>query len=874
MRGLTMPSVLPLDTLLAHGISVRALRVWRERGVTQLLPLQSAAIADHGVLQGQSLIVFAPTSSGKTLIAELAALRHIEARRRVLYLVPTKALAEERGEEFHARFGALGARVLIATRERPEADEAILRGEWDLVVAIYEKVRSFLVARPALLAEVGLVVADELQMLGELRRGDAVELILTKMTRAPYRAVQFLGLSAVLGDADRIGAWLGSEVLASRGRPVELREGVVCAADGQFRFRALNAQTWGEERLLDPAALAHPPAEMEAPDLILAVAEALAARGEAVLVFAPTKRLTREWALALAGRLSLPPACGALARLAAAEPSLGREMLAECLRRGVAFHNADLPAALRTAVEHAYDAGEVRVLISTSTLAQGVNLTGRNVVVAPQQVETDRWTGEPVAAALSRARFQNMGGRAGRLGREADFGRAILVAATPEEAERLLGLYVAQPPEPLEPALESADLAPVVLDLIASGLARRPRAVEDFLLATYTGLTRWQHLPPADWQDRWLGALERLRALHLVREDEEGDLAATGLGREAARAGIAVKTALLFSRWLEAIEAEPTPLETLWCACRSVDAAEAPLPLARTERQSHALIDHLTETLTALGGPAHPQSAAWLRPEGGLTPEDLAAAKKALLLWAWLGPTPTEEIEQTFGSQAGAIEHLAGHVAWLVETLANIATALGHPDQRTGAWRRLARRLPKGLPEGGEAWAALHLLGLGRAHVRALLTEGFETPEDLEGVRLADLARVVPEPLAEALLTLRLDTPPPPRAPARPARPPEPAEAALPEVDPETGTVRWLGRETRLTPKPAALLALLVARAPRAVSYREIEDTVWPPGEAAERQQISAHMRRVLKALAAIDPERAAGLIEVRAGQGLRIRGG
>ncbi len=95
--------------------------------------------------------------------------------------------------------------------------------------------------------------------------------------------------------------------------------------------------------------------------------------------------------------------------------------------------------------------------------------------------------------------------------------------------------------------------------------------------------------------------------------------------------------------------------------------------------------------------------------------------------------------------------------------------------------------------------------------------------------------------------------------------------AAVPEVEIETGTVRWLGRETRLTPKPAALLALLADRAPAAVSYREIEDTVWPPGEAAERQQISAHMRRIVRALSAIDSEHAAELIEVRPGQGLRL---
>ena len=90
-------------------------------------------------------------------------------------------------------------------------------------------------------------------------------------------------------------------------------------------------------------------------------------------------------------------------------------------------------------------------------------------------------------------------------------------------------------------------------------------------------------------------------------------------------------------------------------------------------------------------------------------------------------------------------------------------------------------------------------------------------------------------------------------------------------MDTDTGTVWWLGRETRLTPKPAALLALLAARAPEAVSYREIEQAVWGPDEIVERQQISAHRRTVVRALCAIDARCAERLIEVRPRQGLRL---
>ncbi|MBN1478074.1 DEAD/DEAH box helicase [Candidatus Sumerlaeota bacterium] len=865
-----MRATLPLEALAAHGLPQRALEVWQAGGVSQLLPLQSLAVAEYGVLQGRSAIVFAPTSSGKTLIAELAALRHLEARRRVIYLVPTKALAEERGEAFRSRFGALGARVAVATREHPEADEAVARGAWDVMVAIYEKVRSYLVQRPSLLAEVGLCVADEMQLLGELGRGDSVELILTKMARAPHRTVQFLGLSAVMGDAERIGAWLGCEVLTWRGRPVELREGVLCAEDGVFRYHLVNADADGEEPLLGEGLESSDPFESDPSTAMLTLAAQLAtARGESVLLFAPTKRLTREWAAWLAERVALPPAEGALEHLACMEPCQGREALAHLLRSGVAYHNADLPLALRGAVEQAYDTGEVRLLVSTSTLAQGVNLSGRNVIVSPHQVETDRWTGTPVAVALSRARFHNAGGRAGRLGREAEFGRAILVASTRAEAERLWRHHIAQPPEPLRPGLEGVDLAPIVLDLVASGVARREGEVEKFLCATHTGLTRWQHLPPSGWEDLWLGALERLERGQLVARGDDGALTATGLGHETARAGITPSTARHFALWLAEIEAEPHPLEALWCACRSPDATAAMAPLRPAERRGRGLLDQL---MNSLGTPTHPRCRSWLAPEGGVTQDDLSAAKRALLMGAWISDEPTEEIERRLGMQAGAIESLAGHISWLLETLANVASSLGHPDARAAAWRGLARRLPGGLPEGAGSWAAVHVRGLSRSHLRALVREGFGGPADVRCLAVDDLERALPRPLAESLLrTVNSGQSPPP--PPRPAVPdPESPADSIPRIDVETGTVQWLGCETRLTPKPISLLALLASRAPEAVGYREIEDTVWPAGEAAERQQISAHLRRIIHTLSAIDADRAASLFEVRAGQGIRMR--
>jgi helicase len=131
--GWNVPTLTP-DNLTAFGFSSRLIDRWRETGVSELLPLQQKALTDYAFLQGRSrpnnLLVLAPTSSGKTFVAELAALRHLEARRRVIYLVPTKALAEEKVRLFRERYAPLNYRIAVATRERPENRPPCRRGRF------------------------------------------------------------------------------------------------------------------------------------------------------------------------------------------------------------------------------------------------------------------------------------------------------------------------------------------------------------------------------------------------------------------------------------------------------------------------------------------------------------------------------------------------------------------------------------------------------------------------------------------------------------------------------------------------------------------------------------------------------------------------
>ena len=131
-----------IASLEAYNAPPQLVRVWEEAYGQELLPVQEAAVARHGVLAGRNLIVQAPTSAGKTFVGEMAATRAALAGRKVLYLVPTKALAEDKFAHFTALYSSLGLRLIVTTRDRRQDDRRFTSGDFDIALAIPEKVRA------------------------------------------------------------------------------------------------------------------------------------------------------------------------------------------------------------------------------------------------------------------------------------------------------------------------------------------------------------------------------------------------------------------------------------------------------------------------------------------------------------------------------------------------------------------------------------------------------------------------------------------------------------------------------------------------------------------------------------------------------------
>ena len=934
------PTVIPIESLVAHGFSRRVVEAWRAHGYRELLPLQSKALADYPFLRGGNLVVFAPTSSGKTFVAEMAAVRHLEQGHKVVYLVPTKALAEEKFRQWLALYRELGLRIAIATRERPETDAAVLEGRYDLLIAVYEKMKSYLVVQPEMLGQVRLVVVDELQMLADPTRGATLELVLLKLLGSPSPP-QLIALSAVLGDAARLSQWMRSDLLLDRQRPVELREGVFNCADGQFYFTCFNSGEQGGEPLVPESDTSVCPTLQsgaysvtpEAADegfgreVFLHLAHRLAHDlGEQVLIFVPTRSMSRQWAFEIAHRVDFGPVEAALAELDRFEPSHARDLMKECLARSVAYHNAELGWDMRRLVEQYYDSGDIRILISTSTLGQGVNLSGRNVLHVGQMVTSDAWTGQPTFAPLGRDRFRNQGGRGARFGRESRFGRSILVARDRAETDRLARLYLTGDYESLPPALAGRNLEAIVCDLVASHIARTRDEAARLLETSYTSAILWS-ADLARFRRELDGAIRGAVANQLLVEREGGRLEATGLGRVVAVQGIQATTAARFARWARQLgHRKPADAEMLLVAALTADADDCPVPLTARERSSATYAAAVGEIVGVAA-----QSDDFLResldPPGGWTEPLVAALKKCLILHRWIGPTETELIEEQSGMFAGTITHLAQHFQWLVQALGAVVEAFGGHRGLVARAARLAKRLHHGVEPQCLKLATLKVEAMTRGYLRALVREGFDSIEAVAEADPAMLARWIPRRVADELVararyaleqqTTRRERESAAVAAHRPStaarrhslgrpdspvlgrpdspvlgrpdspvlgRPDSPVGQEMRDKSvPPTGLPRLLfdrdqpdrvtvnDTPVALTPYPYELFRLLAANPGRVMRYREIDEALWPDAKV-EPQQISAHKRAIVRALSdVIGREPADRLIETVARRGLRL---
>ena len=785
------------------GVPSYMVDIWEKSYSPYLLTVQEKAVRYYGVLdyeegkiyphptlspQGrgldgnQNLLVIAPTSSGKTFIGEMAAITQVIHKKKTIYLVPLKTLAEEKYQYFKRLYSNCGIDITISSRDRKEDDKKISQGQFQVAIMVYEKFNYFLLKYPSFLSVVSLVVIDELQLINDPERGPLLEKMLVNLQNQEQK-IKIISLSACLENQEAFLNWFPSRVLTSYQRPIELRKGIV--RGGVFKYITHNKKKFGEEVFFPPQAVRDNCEE----DYVLETVRYFIEHNEPTLLFFPTKAESKKWVEWLADRLECPPAKSAIEELNQMEETLSRDILLPLLEKGMAYHNADLSWEERNLVENYLRQGEIKVICATTTLAMGVNLPFKNVLLSMDKIKSINGDSREVQlTSLTFTDIENMGGRAGRLnsGREEEFGRVIFLAHSLLSETIYQNLYfnflrdtmaednqirgqVAEGIVPypdnlaaVRPQKKEKDLTTFLLRLIVNGKDNRATLLEQ--PAGY-----WQYvLDKKRIKEEIEDALQNLKKNQLVIEDDKGRLSPTSTGLLISAKGIKVATYLYFLSWIEkSIKGEISDLEVILTLTLSEDGKSLPIPYPQFYRKGYQ-IDRYNYTdwkeiyrnkLLALIFNLGEEGKEIYQGEYGLTKgkttlEDYLAFKKTLLLYDWIGERESKSIEQEYSLYRGGVERLGEGFSWLADSLAAIAEESGWNKGREEdikKIRQLSKRMVEGVEEEGLNLARLYIPGLSRYYIGKLVREGYNEEKYLEELTEEELGRLLPGRLVQRI---------------------------------------------------------------------------------------------------------------------------
>ncbi|KAM6441043.1 helicase POLQ-like isoform 2-T3 [Liasis olivaceus] len=490
----------------------------------------------------KNLIYSLPTSGGKTLVAEILILRELLCKQMdVLMILPYVALVQEKVGSLCGFGMELGFLVEEYAGSKGRIPPINRRQKKSVYIATIEKGHSLVNAliETGRINALGLVVVDELHMLGEGGRGGILEMTLSKILYAS-KTTQIIGMSATLRNVEDLQQFLKAEFYTSNFRPVELKE-YVKIQDSIYEVdsKAENGLTFS--RLLD-FKYSSDLQKMD-PDHLIALATEVIPK-YSCLVFCPTKKNCENVAELICKHINRD-----LKKIKEKEKhTLLKELRNICngklcpvLKRtipfGIAYHHSGLTSDERKCIEAAYSSGLLCLLTCTSTLAAGVNLPARRVILRAPYVATE---------FLKKNQYKQMIGRAGRAGID-NTGESILIVQ--EKDKELVRNLIASPLESCYSTLLlefNKGIRSLLLSVVGLKIANNPEEIYQFMCATLLSVQP-QLLPKKkSLRDITMEALQWLKQNGLLKEKESSDseqncqynLGITQLGRATYKGSI------------------------------------------------------------------------------------------------------------------------------------------------------------------------------------------------------------------------------------------------------------------------------------------------------------------------------------------------
>ena len=678
----------------------------RSQGFQKLYPPQADSIKS-GLLKGNSILVSAPTASGKTLIAVLAILGYLSQENakkggKIVYLSPLRALAAEKFAEFK-KLEKIAlknkAKIAISTGDFDGIEKNLEKG--NVLILTNEKMDSVIRHGALWIEDIALVISDEVHLIGDGHRGPTLEMILTQLKLLDTKP-QIVGLSATITNSEDIAGWLGCKLVKNNWRPVPLSEGVcegntVTMNDGTV-FTVKNT-------------LRGVPIDLGVQSV---------QQGGQSLVFASTRPRSKSLATKASDVVSKYLEKEEISRLGKISKKILSEnehtetvkTLALLVRKGVAFHHAGLSQNCRDVVETEFRRGTIKLLSSTPTLAAGVNLPARRVVIS----SISRYDGKAGRnMPISVLEYKQLCGRAGRPQYD-DYGESIIVVGN-ADAGSLVDCYINGEPEPIaSKIIEDKSLRTHILSVIVTHPGIKKDEILEFFMQTLGGLqTRKATLKFA------IGvSLRFLSGNNLILKKGER-YAATNFGKKTSMLYIDPLTATVFRDSISGVSSKKRHTLGFLHLITSCEEFFPKFELRERDYEpASAMIENYhMELITRIS--------------------EYQCSRSLLALQSWITEASELSIADTLGIESGDMHRMTENANWLSYCLREIAKHTDRADLLE-EFDDLQKRIDYGVKE--ELVGLVKVKGIGRVRARALFKHRIRSIDELRKIPASRLAKI------------------------------------------------------------------------------------------------------------------------------------
>jgi helicase len=700
------------------------LSLLKDHGLEELYLPQADAIQE-GVLDGNNMLLACPTASGKTLIAELAMLKHIlERGGKVIYLVPLKALAYEKYEEFQ-KYEQLGIKTIVSTGDFDTKDQWLKN--FDIIICSNEKADSLLRHQVSWITDISLIVSDEVHLITDPSRGPTLEIALSKLRQINPKA-QILALSATVNNAQEIAEWLDAKLILSEWRPVTLKEGVYLNGMVEFNDGTSeeleNIRIHNKKRITDRKSARKRKKKTKRtyndPTTEL-VTDTLHNNGQ-IIVFTNTRKSTVSLASKLAQFVAnyltnekkeiLKNIKDELETIGA-DTTL-RTRLAQAVSSGVAFHHAGMDYRHRKIVEKYFKEKLISAICCTPTLSAGINMPARRVIIRDYKRYSYSKARLGNLVEIPVLEYKQMAGRAGRPKYD-PVGEAILISKSEEEKEELMERYVLGETEEITSKLPAiSSLRSHLLGIIATEFVNTEGELFKFLEKTFYG-----HQYTMDEISGVISEVISFLVAEQLIEYKTGKMIATKFGKRVSSLYIDPLSAVIIRNALQNSQDKIlTDLGLLHLICSTPNVLQFYLRKKDYGEMMFFLEEHFDDFLIEIPDEWTPDFEFFL--------SDIKPAK---ILLDWVDEKDEEELSMRYNIGSGDLHNLVESADWMLYATLEIVRLLKVKNALKPV-KNLLTRVKYGIQE--ELMELVTIKGIGRKRARLLYRHGIKTIEDLK----------------------------------------------------------------------------------------------------------------------------------------------